>query len=225
MKRIQDILPFVAHHFIDDEIELPAVGVKTGEYKASNLGLFHKYLNQLHDSWVLSTHSNGNSFTLQLNDFITHVFADALIQYKKLRINHSSLIFPLEITFETATVSYNLVNETGAIHPVEPFRSYQYIDEEILHAGEDYIHIAIVVWIEDEKKKGGHYGLVLIRSSNLRVAELQEQAWQKLFDERFHIYYDAFKKERDRGRYLGDQEICLALLSRIKQKSPDRPMD
>ena len=75
---------------------------------------------------------------------------------------------------------------------------------EILHAGEDFINIAIVVWIEGEKKKGGHYGLVLIRASNMRVAELQKQAWQKLFDERFNIFYDTFKKERDGGRYLAD---------------------
>jgi hypothetical protein len=163
--------------------------------KAESMGTFQKYFNRLHDSWVVSVAFSATQFAIRLNDFVTHVFADALIQYKGLTIDEELLEFPVELLFDNATVSYNLVNHLGQVRQTDPFAFHNYIDEDIIAADSSSAEIAFVVWVSGVARRRGHYGLLLIKASKVHVEESQDQVWHSVFGDDFSKYYNTFKKE------------------------------
>src|SRR5690606_26146787 len=74
-RNIQDIAPLLADHFVDFESD-----VKTFEENnklvadnAQRLGLYHKYLGLLHDSWNIKTNITTDKFSITLNEFTTQI--------------------------------------------------------------------------------------------------------------------------------------------------------
>ena len=81
-RNIQTIAPFLADNFVD--LEEPIFDrdeySKMLKHNSARLGLFEKYLIcKLHDSWVIELTHDLDSLKITLNDFSTHVFADAIV--------------------------------------------------------------------------------------------------------------------------------------------------
>ena len=86
-----------------------------------NLGLFYKYQGLLHDSYIVETSITTETFLIELDDFTTHVFADAIGEKKKLKIDHDKLVFPIHIEFEINDLTFNTVDDDGNIHEIKPY--------------------------------------------------------------------------------------------------------
>src|SRR5690606_4964736 len=99
-RNIQTIAPFLADDFID--LDEPIINIDTYsiylDNNANRLGTFKKYLIcKLHDSWLIDTKQDNDSFKITLNDFSTYVFADTLIEKSNLTIDSNHISFPLTI--------------------------------------------------------------------------------------------------------------------------------
>lgn len=178
------------------------------------LGVFKKYLiDKLHDSWVLETSVTENLFSIRLNDFSTHVFADALIKKKSINIDHEKLVFPIQLDFKTnARPSFNLVDDEGYLTEIEPTQLNVYLYEQIVSYKNNTIELAFNFWKDSKGRKPGQDILLLISATDIIVSEQQELAWHKLFGIEFDGYYHYFKDQFDSERYVSDQHICLELI-------------
>ena len=127
-RNIQDIAPLLADHFVDIESDATTFqeNNKLVADNAQRLGLYHKYLGLLHDSWVIKTNITADKFSITLNDFTTHVFSDVIVDRKKLDINHDKLVFPIQLDFETTNLTYNRVDVDGNIEIIEPTTINEY---------------------------------------------------------------------------------------------------
>lgn len=99
-KNILDVAPLLCHNFgVEYEPEYDVNQyLQTIDDSSVALGVFTKYFDsKLHDSWVLENSVTENFFSVRLNDFSTHVFADALIEKKGLNIDHKKLVFPIQL--------------------------------------------------------------------------------------------------------------------------------
>jgi hypothetical protein len=95
IKGIRDIAPLLACHFVDIESDKAALekNKKLVNANAQRLGLYHKYLGLLHDSWFIKATLTPDRFSIILNEFTTHVFSDVIVDRKKLNIEHDKLVF------------------------------------------------------------------------------------------------------------------------------------
>ena len=210
---IQDIAPLLADHFVDIEIDATTFeeNKKMVEDNAQRLGLYHKYLGLLHDSWFIKTNNTGDKFSITLNDFTTHVFSDVIIDKKKLNIDHNKLIFPIQLDFETTNFTFNTVDESGNIHSIKQTTINEYLYEQILSIDKDKIEIGLVVWKDGIDDKPGQHILILMSVKNIILTEFQDKAWTKIFGNAYDNYYKYFKMQFDTGRYLSDQSNCYEL--------------
>ena len=105
-RRIQDIAPLLADHFVDIERDATTIeeNNKLVADNAQRLGLYHKYLGLLHDSWFLKTNITSDKFSITLNDFTTPVFSDVIVDKKKIKIDHEKLVFPIQVDLETTNL-------------------------------------------------------------------------------------------------------------------------
>jgi len=90
---IKDVACLLAEHFIDFEEDglCHLENKKLISDNADRLGDYYRYLGSLHDSWIINIKTSDKEFDVELNDFTTHVFANALIIKKNLKIDHSKL--------------------------------------------------------------------------------------------------------------------------------------
>ncbi len=212
-KNIQDIAPFLADHFVDIERDVKTFE-KNNKMVADNakrLGLFHKYLGLLHDSWFLKTIITADKFSITLNDFTTHVFSGVIVDKNKLNIDHDKLVFPIQIDFETTNLTFNTVDEDGNIQIIEPITIDEYLYEQIISIDYEKIEIGLVVWKRGIDDEPGRQILLLMSVKNIVLTELQDNAWTEIFGNDFDNYYKYFKTQLDTGRYLSDQSICNEL--------------
>lgn len=177
----------------------------------SRLGLYHKYIGHLHDSWILKTELTRDKFSLFLNDFATHVFADVIVAEKGLEIEHDKLIFPLQIDFEITDLTFNMVDESGIIKTINPVEIDEYLDEQIISCNKNSIKIGLVAW-QNNDVGAGQSILILIDAKNMSVIEGQENAWRQIFSNEYMNYYQYFKSQFLIGRFLSDQNICKKLI-------------
>ncbi len=220
MKKIQEIAPYLADIFIDFEQSQNDQERYRELYNksASRLGKYFDYLPRLHDCWFIETKLTKNRFEMKLNDFTTHVFADALIKKKKIKIDEDKLIFPLSIDFEITNLTFNKVDEdTGIITEIEPTEIHEYLYEEILSVDTNNIELAIVVWKENMDKAGEQI-LILLSVKEVILTEFQDEYWQKLFGNKYSHYYQYFKSQLGEGRYLSDQSLCEELIEEYENK-------
>lgn len=222
-RKIQNIAPLIADHFVDfesNEIDL----IENNKLVADNaqrLGLYHKYLGLLHDSWIIRTNISSYKFSITLNDFTTHVFADVIVDKKKLDIDHDKLVFPIQLDFETDNLSFNIVDEDGNIQNIEPTTINEYLYEQIISFDKDNIEIGLVLWKNGTDDEPGQHILVLMSVKNIALKELQDNAWKEIFDNKYNNYYNYFKSQLKTGRYLSDQSICYELYDEYERKLND----
>ena len=212
-KNIQDVASLLADHFFDIESN-PTIFEENNKLVADNaerLGLFHKYLGLLHDSWVITTGITEDKFSITLNDFTTHVFADVIVDKKKLDIDHNKLIFPIQLDFETTNLTFNTVEEDGNIKNIELTTINEYLYEQIISIDKDKIEIGIVVWKDGINDEQGQRILILMSVKNIILTELQDRAWVEIFGNTYDDYYKYFKTQLANGRYLSDQHNCYKL--------------
>jgi hypothetical protein len=215
MITVQTIAPFIAQHFVDtDEFKIDH-DRNIIIFDESKLGLYSTYLNRLHDSWVLKANTMNGSFSLTLNDFVSHVFADALVERKGIEIAHEDLVFPVCLEFKNAEVTFNSINNSGVIRQIDQVWFDQYIDEQILQITDRFIEVALVVWKNGVNNKRGEYLLIFIKTSSIKVVELQDKAWQSLFGAQFQRYYLYLRTQLASDRYCADQTICGQLVDEV----------
>lgn len=212
-RNIQDIAPLLAYHFVDIESD-PTTLEENNKLVSDNaqlLGLYHKYLGLLHDSWFIKTSITADKFSITLNDFATHVFSDVIVDKKKLDIAHDKLVFPIQLDFETTNLTFNTVDENGNIQSIEPTTINEYLYEQVISIDNEKIEIGLVVWIDGIVDKPGQHILILMSVKNIALTELQNNAWTEIFGNAYDNYYNYFKTQLDTGRYLCDQSKCYEL--------------
>ena len=211
--RIQNIAPLLADDFVDFEpnSETKEKYSKLVMENSQRLGLYFKYLTLLHDSWFIETKLTEKLFSTKLNDFTTHVFADALISKKNLNITHDKLVFPIHIDFEIFDLSFNIVNNDGIIKEIEQTDIHEYLYEQIITIDKEKIELGLVVW-KNVKSGPGKRILILLSAKNINMTEFQDKAWKSLFENKYNDYYDYFKSQLKIGRYLSDQSLCAELI-------------
>ena len=212
-RNIQDIAPLLADHFVDIESDATTFeeNNKLVADNAQRLGLYHKYLGLLHDSWFIKTNITADKFSITLNDFTTHVFSDVIVDKKKLGIDHDKLVFPIQLDFETTNLTFNTVDEDGNIQSIEPTTINEYLYEQIISIDNDKIEIGLVVWKDGIEEERGQHILILMSVKNITLTELQDNAWSEIFGNAYDNYYKYFKTQLDTGRYLSDQSNCYEL--------------
>jgi hypothetical protein len=215
-KNILDVAPLLCHNFgLESEFEFDVHQYQqTINDSRVALGAFTKYFDsKLHDSWVLETSITGNLFSIRLNDFSTHVFADALIEKKGLNIDHEKLVFPIQLDFKTnSKASFNLVDDDGYLTEIEPTKPDVYLYEQVVSIKNNIIELAFNFWKDSKGRKPGQDILLLISATDIIVSEQKDLAWNKLFGTEFDGYYHYFKDQFDSERYVSDQHICLELI-------------
>jgi len=212
-RNIQDIAPLLADHFMDIESDETSFeeNNKLVAHNAQRLGLYHKYLGLLHDSWFMKTNITANKFSITLNDFTTHVFSDVIVDKKKLNIDHDKLVFPIQVDFETTNLTFNKVDEDGNIQSIEQTTISEYLCEQIISIENDEIEIGLVVWKDGIDDERGQNILILMSVKNITLTELQDNAWKEIFGNTYDNYYKYFKTQLDTGRYLSNQSNCYEL--------------
>ena len=220
-RKIQDLAPLLADNFLDFDTEktLHENNQKLVADNVSLFGLFHKYLGRLHDSWVLETSITPEKFSITLNDFTTHVFADTIVEKKNLKIDHDKLVFPVQIDFEISSLTYNSVDEFGNIKTIKPTTINEYLDEQIISMDNGKVEIGLVVWKSGSSKRRGRHILILLSTIKNTVIEGQLNAWTSVFGHQFDKYYDYFKMKLESGQYLSDQTICQNLVDEFETQT------
>jgi hypothetical protein len=219
-RKIQDIAPLLAEHFLD--IEIDETTFKTNNKLVTDnslrLGLYYKYLGLLHDNWFIETKISENNFSIILNDFTTHVFSDVLVSKKSLKFEENKLVFPIKIEFKTTNLSYNLVDEDGNIQIIEPISVDEYLYEQIIAINNEKIEIGIVVWKNGTEDVFGQQILILLTAKNVKLTEFQDKAWIEIFGNSYDNYYNYFKSQLSTGRYLSDQTLCYELYDEFERQ-------
>ena len=216
-KNILDVAPLLCHNFgmeYEPEYDVNQY-LQTIDDSTVALGVFKKYFDsKLHDSWVLETSVTENIFSVRLNDFSTHVFADALIKKKGLIIDYKKLVFPIQLEFKTNSKAlFNLVDDDGYLTEIEPTQLNVYLYEQIVSYKNKTIELAFNFWKDSKGRKPGQDILLLISATDIIVSEQQDLAWKKLFGTEFDGYYHYFKHQFDSDRYVSDQHICVDLIN------------
>jgi hypothetical protein len=213
-KNILDVAPQLATHFIDIE-DFSEIRSNVFEVSESEIGKYCQCLGLLHDSWILETEITADNFILTLNDYTTYVFASALIARKGLKIRESKLVFKININFNIQALTFNTVDDNGLLSVIKPVKIHEYLYEEIISITDGVIKIGLVVWVKGYGRKPGRTILILIDAKNVSLVRYQNKDWQSVFDNSYDTYYDRFKAELLKGRYLSDQSICEKLIDEI----------
>ena len=221
-RNIQTIAPLLADDFVD--LEEPIF--HADEYSnilnqnSARLGLFKKYLTcKLHDSWVIELTQDLDSLKIKLNDFSTHVFADAIIERKKINIPHDKLVFPLTIELKgKLEFTYNTVDDNGFLREIGIIDVDEYLYEQVFKIENDKIEIAFQFWKSALKRERSGKNIILVVSAKeLIITENQDYAWNEIFGNEYDGYYKYFKEQFDSERYVSDYPECLKLVDEYEQ--------
>jgi hypothetical protein len=214
---LQVIAPLIAYSLID--------GVKEDANYYKNyrqmlkdkkdiLGDFLPLMNgRLHDSWIIDPKFNDNAYSLTISDFVTHVFAEALVKKLGLNVADSLLIFPIHIDFQLASPpKYYDIKEDGTLMEVPPVVFTEYLDEQLLKL-KNSRKIGILATTNGSDKY-----LLVLELKTVDVRPNQDAAWHQLFGNEYDMIYNKFKHLLSRGKYLADQSICEELLDKWLSK-------
>jgi hypothetical protein len=221
-RNIQRIAPFLADDFVD--LDEPIFDTDTYSTflnnNANRLGTFKKYLIcKLHDSWVIDTKKDYDSFTITLNDFSTYVFADTLIEKSNLTIDSDHISFPLTIELAgNLKVEFNKVDDDGNLIQINQTKLDEYLYEQVTHIDKEQIEIVFHFWKSNLKdNKPGERIIVIVSANNLTLTENQDQSWTEIFGDKFDELYRYFKEQFDSDRYVSDQNECEKLIDEFEQ--------
>jgi hypothetical protein len=189
---------------------------------ANTLGAFKKYLIcKLHDSWVIDTKHDNDSFKITLNDFSTYIFATTLIERFNLSVAPDHLLFPLTIELaENLNVKFNMVDDDGNLINIDSTKLDEYLYEQVIHLDQEKIEIVFSFWksnLEDDKL--GERILVIVSAKNLRITETQDQAWAEVFGDKFNSLYQYFKEVFDSDRYISGHNECEKIIDEFEKNN------
>ncbi len=217
---IKELVPIFMDGFTDENV--PELVYKIHEEKIelyrNRIGIAGNYFfGHLHDSDILSMKkTKGKDLQLRVNDYATQAFACALVDKKNIALEKTALKFPLEITSSgTEHLSLNTVGIDGWIHPCRFRQMDEYLYEEIISWEEGHIEIAFNLWVNRSPRDNRF--LLLLSCRHLNILEYQETSWKKYFGNTYNNYYEYFKKERSKGRFLSDYELCKKLIDEIEK--------
>lgn len=228
LKNIKELVPSFADDFMDLETEI-FNRTNYQKFILSNLekiGLLNKYINgKTHDSWIINSKLEDETYNLELNEFLTHVFADALIEKKKLKIDHDKLIFPIEIIFiNVESIQFYNIDENGLAIPIPITKIDEYLYEQILTVTEKSIEIAFQFWKNsDSKSKPGERIVAIINSETIEVKEKQDEAWNQIFGKQYDEYYQHYKTQFNSDRHVSDYTECLKLVDEFEEHRKRKP--
>jgi hypothetical protein len=221
-RNIQTIAPFLADDFVDlDEPIFDSDNYSDFlDNNENRLGTFKKYLIcKLHDSWIIDTKQDNDSFTIILNDFSTYVFADTLIEKFNLTIDSDQISFPLTIKLSSnLKVEFNKVDDDGNLIQIDPIKIDEYLYEQVTHLDQEKIEIVFHFWKSNLKEdKPGERIIVIVSAKDLTITENQDEAWQDIFRDQFNSLYKYFKEQFDSDRYVSDHNECEKLIDEFEQ--------
>jgi|SRR5690554_1084070 len=223
IRNIQTIAPFLAEDFIDldDPIfDRDKYSILLTENSA-RLKNFRKYLIwKLHDSWITNLEIKSDKFEMKLNDFSTHVFADAIVEKFKIDIEHDKLDFPVIIELKgNLNIGFFRVKENGDLESVDPITVDEYLGEQILKLNNDLIEIAFELWHSNPNEDfPGERILVIVSAKEINLIENQKKSWNEIFGNKYDDYYQYFKEQFESDRYVSDYTECLKLVDEYKEK-------
>lgn len=201
----RDYIPFFANQFVEDdsediEFDYQAYNDLINSNRARLHG-FEKYISRLHDSWIKGVEVKDDSMRISLNDFDTHVFADALLEKHNLKIKHEALNFPLVLNFSgnLSYRAYTVVDGSdGDLKPMyigtlneELPKTQQYLYEQILELDAEHIKMAFALWNWE-----GKYLILEVSANNFTLEENQEQNWNAVFEGKYQEELEYFENLR-----------------------------
>lgn len=215
--KINDIAPLQASDWVDDidpDLDINKY-LHFLNQNADTLGTFKKYLPcKLHNSWVTDFEINPKKLRIAMNDFSTHVFADAIIERKNLKINHDLLVFPVNIELQgnVESVAYT-VDEDGTVHEMELPSIDEYLGEQIVELDDTHVKIVFQLWRSAKAHETfGERIAVVAYADRMVFIEKQDEAWKHVFGNKYAAYYQYYKKQFYSGRYVSDYGICLEIV-------------
>jgi len=219
---IQSLAPFLADEFVDScDVDFDIDNYLSYINKSrGKIGDLSKYLIcRLHDSQVIEIMNQNNILTIKLNDFSTHVFADAIKDRYNLPISHDELIFPINIEFRgDLFVNYFNVDDSGNLREIDPVSLDVYLNEQITRIDENRIEIVFNFWKEKSHNDKGECIILIISANNVSVKEIQDKSWEVIFKHKYIEHYNYFKMQFENGKYLSDYNECLNLINEIEKQ-------
>ena len=61
--------------------------------------------------------------------------------------------------------------------------------------------------------------IVIVSAKNISLTENQDEAWFKLFGNKYDRYYNYFKQQFDSDRYVSDMQICTDLIDELDKST------
>ena len=136
-----------------------------------------------------------------MNDFDTHVFADALVEKHDLKIKHEALNFPLVLNFSgnLSYRAYTVVDGSdGDLKPMyigtlneELPKTQQYLYEQILELDAEHIKMAFALWNWE-----GKYLILEVSANNFSFEEKQSENWDVVFEGKYQEELEYFENLR-----------------------------
>lgn len=222
----REYIPFFANQFVEDESEDIEF-----DYQAYNdlinsnrahLHGFERYISRLHDSWIKGIEVKDDSMQITLNDFDTHVFADALLEKYDLKIKHEALHFPLVLNFSgnLSYKAYTVVDGSdGDLKPMyigtvneELPKTKQYLYEQILELDAEHIKMAFALWNWE-----GKYLILEVSASQFMLEEKQEENWNEVFEGKYQEQWAFFNNKRFSSYLELGISSCRKMLAEFEQ--------
>jgi len=222
-RNIQTIAPFLA----DDFVDLDEPIFDTDKYSvfltenSTRLKNFKKYLIwKLHDSWITDFEIKSDKLKLNLNDFTTHVFADAIVEKFQVDVEHDKLVFPVILELKgNLNMEFFRVEEDGDLESIDQISVDEYLGEQILKLNNDLIEIAFELWHTNPNEDlPGERILMIASAKELNLTENQDEAWNEIFGKKYDDYYQYFKEQFESDRYVSDYTECLKLVDEYEEK-------
>lgn len=225
-RNIKEVAPLLADDFVDlDEpiFDYSQYSKLVGD-RSGQLGNLKKYLiRKLHDSWITNFELDEEMLQIDLNDFSTHVFSDAIVERFEIEIDHDKLVFPVTLEVKgNLKVEFFEVEENGDLRGIDQISLSEYLGEQVLKLNPDQIEIAFEFWHDNpDYDLPGEIILVLVTAKELKLIENQDKAWNEIFGNTYDSYYQYFKEQFESDRYVSDYSECLKLVDEFELKSKE----
>jgi hypothetical protein len=157
---------------------------------------------------------------LNLNDFTTHVFADAIVEKFQVDVEHDKLVFPVILELKgNLNMQFFRVEEYGDLESIDQISVDEYLGEQILKLNDDLIEIAFELWHTNPNEDlPGERILMIASAKELNLTENQDEAWNEIFGKKYDDYYQYFKEQFESARYVSDYTECLKLVDEYEEK-------
>jgi hypothetical protein len=115
-------------------------------------------------------------------------------------------------------VTYNTVDDDGNLKQIAPTKLDEYLYEQVITADTDKIEVVFHFW-QSHKDIPGERIIVIVSANDLSITENQDEAFHKLFGNKYDKYYNYFKQQFDSDRYVSDGHICFELIDELDKST------